>query len=271
MTTISLVNGKFGAMINGKMIRRSDKKALEKLIQKNTTAEEVVVPCKFSVAKRFSFIDKFIQMIGKKSINSLIITGDPGVGKSYSVVQNLKTLGMKEIIIDNPGDFIFIKGYSTPRALYETFYNYNGKIIVLDDADNIYKDQIASNLMKAALDSGEHRIMNWGAKVHDSDLPTRFEFTGRCIFISNLSINQFPQALLSRSFCVDLTLTVPEKLDRIEMVIHNYNGKTHEVMEFLRENANSIKDLSIRSALSALKLANSTSDWKDLALYSLTV
>ena len=41
------------------------------------------------------------------------------------------------------------------------------------------------------------------------------------------------------------------------MVIHNYNGKTHEVMDFFKANANQFKDVSIRSALSVLKLANS--------------
>lgn len=232
---------------------------------------EELKPSLFSVSERFDFIGQFINMIGKKQTNSLILTGDPGLGKSYSVVKNLEKLGLKEIVLDNPGDFIVIKGFSTPRYMYETLYNYNGKVIIFDDADDVHKDDRGSNLLKAALDNGK-RILNWGKRTSEDDtIPTRFEFTGRCIFISNLSIKQFPQALLSRSYCVDLTLTTQEKLDRINMVIHDYPGKTKEVMDFFVENANDFKDVSIRSALSVLKLANSISDWKKLALYSMTV
>lgn len=238
-------------------------------------AEMVMVepkPSMFSVAKRFDFIGQFVNMVGKKQTNSVILTGDPGLGKSYTVVNKLKELGLKEIVLDNDGDFIVIKGFSTPRFLYECLFNYNGKIIIFDDADAVHSDPIASNMLKAALDSGINRILTWGKKSSENEeLPTRFEFTGRCIFISNLSITKFPQALLSRSYCVDLTLTTQEKLDRIEMVIHDYNGKTHEVMDFFRQYANEFKDVSIRSALSVLKLANSIPDWKDLALYTMTV
>lgn len=232
-----------------------------------------IKPSKYSVSQRFSFINQFIQMIGSKKTNSLIITGDPGLGKSYAVVDNLKKLGLDEIILDNDGDFIVIKGFSTARALYNTLYEYNGKVIVFDDADAIHKDPVASDILKAALDSGDNRILSWGSMRlgGDDGVPGRFEFTGRCIFISNMSIQKFPQALLSRSYCVDLTLTLKEKLDRIDMVIHNYTGKTAEVMDFFNGNAHEFKDVSIRSALSVLKLANSVKDWKDLATYTMTV
>lgn len=241
--------------------------------RKAEMAKVEVVPSKFSVSDRFKFINQFIKMIGNKKTNSLIITGDPGLGKSYSVVENLKSLEMDEIFLSNPGDFIVIKGFSTARALYNTLYEYNDKVIVFDDADAIHKDATASNLLKAALDSGVRRILSWNTSrtERDDDIPNRFEFTGRCIFISNMSIREFPQALLSRSYCVDLTLTLKEKLDRIDMVIHEYEGKTQEVMEFFRNNAQDFKDVSIRSALSVLHLANAEDDWKELATYTMTV
>ena len=230
-------------------------------------------PSRFSVSDRFKFINQFVQMIGAKKTNSMIITGDPGLGKSYAVVQNLVKLNMREILLDNDGDFIVIKGFSTPRALYNTLYEYNGKVIVFDDADAIHKDPTASNILKAALDSGTNRILTWNTSRadRDDDVPSRFEFTGQCIFISNMTIREFPQALLSRSYCVDLTLTLSEKLDRIDMVIHDYPGNTREVMKFFRDNAHEFKDVSIRSALSVLKLANSVKDWYNLAMYTMTV
>lgn len=271
-------SGKYVAMADGRVIRKSKHKgycerALSELqLFRNSQPEDTVQKSEFSVSDRFTFISQFIQMIGHGDINSMVITGDPGIGKSYSVVHNLTDLGLEEIIMDNDGDFIVIKGFSTARALYETLWTYNNKIVIFDDADNIHKDPVASNLLKAALDSSPNRIMSWGAKIPDSEeLPSRFQFTGRCIFISNMSINQFPQALLSRSFCVDLTLTIDEKLERIDTVLANYPGKTDEVMSFLRDNSTKLKDVSIRSALAVLKLANSLKDWERLALYTLTV
>jgi hypothetical protein len=230
-------------------------------------------PSKFSVNERFGFINQFINMVGKKKTNSLIITGDAGMGKSHAVTQNLKSLGLEETLLENDGDFIVIKGFSTPRALYQSFWDNNGKIIVFDDCDNIHRDATASNLLKSGLDSGPNRIMSWGAMrtEKDDDTPNRFDFTGRCIFVSNMSVQEFPQALLSRSYCVDLTLTVDEKIDRIETVLKDYSGKTKEVISFLRTNGNDAVDLSVRSALSILKLANSEKNWERLALYTLTL
>lgn len=230
-------------------------------------------PSPFAVSERFDFISQFVKMIGKKKTNSLVITGDAGIGKSYNVTKNLSDTGLREILLDNQGDFIVIKGFSTPRALYQTFWDYNGKVIVFDDCDNIHKDATASNLLKAALDSGTKRIMNWNTSrvEKDDDTPNRFEFTGRCIFISNMSVQEFPQALLSRSYCVDLTLTVNEKIDRIETVLAEYPGKTKEVISFLRQHGDKAVDLSVRSALSILKLANSEENWERLALYTISL
>lgn len=235
-----------------------------------TQAKTERLPSPFSVSERFSFINQFIGMVGKKSTNSLVITGDAGIGKSYSVTKNLTDMGLREIVLDGVGDFIVIKGFSTPRALYQSFYEYNGKIIVFDDCDNIHKDATASNLLKAALDSGDRRVMTWNTSrvEKDDDTPNRFEFTGRCIFISNMSVGEFPQALLSRSYCVDLTLTNNEKVDRIKTVLADYPGKTDEVVSFLHRNSDKVVDLSVRSALSILKLANSEDNWERLALYT---
>ena len=230
-------------------------------------------PSPFSVNERFGFISQFVKMIGNKKTNSLVITGDAGIGKSFNVTKNLSDTGLNEILLDNRGDFIVIKGFSTPRALYQTFWDYNGKVIVFDDCDNIHKDATASNLLKAALDSGSKRIMTWNSmrSEKDDDTPNRFEFTGRCIFISNMSVQEFPQALLSRSYCVDLTLTVSEKIDRIETVLEQYPGKTKEVIGFLREHGDKAVDLSVRSALNVLRLANNEDNWERLALYTLSL
>ena len=85
-------------------------------------------PSMFSVSERFDFISQFVKMIGKKKTNSLVITGDAGIGKSFNVTKNLSDTGLREMVLDNRGDFIVIKGFSTPRALYQTFWDYSGLV-----------------------------------------------------------------------------------------------------------------------------------------------
>jgi hypothetical protein len=229
----------------------------------------------FSVPERFDFITKFVQLIAKKKVNSFILTGSGGLGKTHTVIETLKKAGLKEDTATEIGDFVTIRGYSTAKALYRTLWEQNNKVILFDDADSVHKDPIGANILKAALGSEEKRIISWGAEFPESEsLPNRFEFKGRVVFISNLSQNQFPQALLSRSMRVDLTLNTGEKLDRIRQVFDEIKGTVNEkaeVLAFIDEYAEVASDLNIRSALNVLKLKRDVGKgWERLALYNFT-
>lgn len=223
--------------------------------------------------ERFTFVAKFIKLLGKGVINSFILTGSGGIGKTTAVTNALGEMGLREDTPNNPmGDYMIIRGFSTPRALYETLFTYKDKILVLDDADQVFKEPLGANLLKAALDDKKERIINWNTSRDDSDVPTRFTYTGKIIFISNLSINNFPQALVSRSQKVDMTLTVDEKVEVIGSVFQklkkNDKVKT-DVFEFVKKYANEAKDLNIRSAVSLITLReNFGDDWERIAKYS---
>ena len=279
---LNAIKNKFELIVNGKVVRRGKQDYCEYHAKKmglmtSVAKEEVVVEkSKFSVEERFDFIEKFVGMVARKVVPSLILTGSGGIGKSHSVTHALTKLGKKEESIgDMGGDFIVVKGYSTAKALYRTLYENNGMIIVFDDADSVFKDPIASNILKAALDSNEKRVISWGAETRESDdLPNRFEFCGQVIFISNLSQNKFPQALLSRSLRVDLTLSSDEIVDRIEHVLQQNRADSSDknaVMEFIRNHAKAATDLNIRSALTVLKLRQQFGDdFARIAEYSFT-
>ena len=227
----------------------------------------------FSVTERFKFIDQFVNLVGSGKLNSFILTGSGGLGKTHAVIEGLKRKGLKEDTIMEDGDFIFIRGYSTAKALYRTLWEQNGKVIIFDDADSVHKDPIGANILKAALGSEEKRVISWGAEFPESEsLPNRFEFRGRVVFISNLSQAQFPQAFLSRSMKVDLTLNTAEKLERIREVFKEIKGDVDEkadVLEFIDQYADIASDLNIRSCLNILKLKRDIGDdWKRLALYN---
>jgi hypothetical protein len=244
------------------------------MARKSKIVEEVVKPKPFfTVPERFEFITQFVKLLAGGRINSFILTGSGGLGKTHTVLEALKAKGLREDTVGEIGDFVFIRGYSTAKALYRTLFEYNGKVIVFDDADSVHRDPIGANLLKAALGSEEKRVISWGAEFPESEsLPNRFEFIGRVVFISNLSQNQFPQALLSRSMKVDLTLNTEEKLERIKQVFEQVKGDVQEkaeVMKFIEDNAEVASDLNIRSALNILKLKRDIGDgWDRIALYN---
>jgi hypothetical protein len=229
--------------------------------------------CPFSVVERFDFITKFVKLLAKGTINSFVLTGSGGIGKTTTVIQTLNSLGLREDMPEQPaGDFMVIRGFSTPKALYETLFEFKDKILILDDADQVFRDPLGSNLLKAALDDKKVRVINWNSSREDADVPSRFTYTGKIIFISNLSIAQFPQAIISRSQKVDLTLNTEEKVDIITEVFKHVDKPAKvkaDVLAFVKKHANKANDLNIRSAMNLFPLIEDFgSDWERIAEYS---
>lgn len=293
--SLNEMTSKFEGKVNGKVVTQSgDRKRVVNVLSQRTglTTKQIndlvsggtaavvesklhVEKSEFSVEERFQFIQQFVGLIAKKSIHSLILTGDGGLGKTYTVIESLKKLGLREDTIGEiDGDFVVIKGYSTAKYMYRTLWENNGKVIVVDDADAIFKDPIGANLLKSALESSDKRVVTWGAEFSDKEeLPNRFDFHGRIIFISNLPQCKFPQALLSRSMRVDLTLSTEEKVDRIEQVLNEQGRSTEvgDVIKFIKKYASRSTDLNVRSGLSVLKLRREFgSNFERIALYNFT-
>lgn len=267
-----------------------------------TALQPAVLPAsEFSVDERFDFIERFTKGVARGSYLSLVLVGGPGLGKTHTVIDTLKQFGLKEILpmevppaiegetteeelaelmalpTRSTGDFVVIKGFSTPKAMYRALWENNGKIVVFDDADGAFKDPNAANILKGALDSSDPRYISWMTEKRggDDDLPTRFEFTGRVIFISNLSIQQFPAAILSRAVHVDLTLTLEEKIERIEHVFNAMGMEPgmDDVLSLIKENAGKFKELSVRTAVMLMNIRKAEPDdkmFRRMSLYHAT-
>ena len=221
----------------------------------------------FNINQRFQFLNDLTTMVVNNTTPSLIVTGEGGLGKTHSVTETIKSNDLSE------DKYVFFKGYSTARGLYNTLYDNNDKLIIFDDCDSVLDDKVALNILKSALDSYEKRTISWMAKMNKNDeYPQQFEFTGRIIFISNKSISAVNEAIRSRSLTVDLTMTPSDKIERMSAILENILPEyslelKKEALGFLSEVCN-VVSVNMRMLIMVTKMRYNYPDrWKDLASY----
>lgn len=246
---------------------------------------------KFSINERFDFLTNFVTMVADRTAPSLVVTGEGGLGKTFTVraalasanlrcAQDLVGVGTDDALAEHESRKLFtvVKGYSTAKGLYRTLFENRNRIVVFDDCDSVLRDPVALNLLKGALDSYDRRIISWNAESFgDSDLPRSFEFKGGVIFISNLPLFKIDQAIRSRSICVDLSMDAAQKIERMQVIIQSeeflpeYEMETKRAaLAFLDEMKDIASEISFRTLISVTKIASRGGDWKRPAEYVLT-
>ena len=86
--------------------------------------------------------------------NVLIVSGDPGIGKSYRAEQILKQQSTVKYHIVN--------GSLSAVQLYNLMWQHNDEIIVLDDINSILQDgKDGASLLKACTESKPVRMLQW--------------------------------------------------------------------------------------------------------------
>lgn len=237
---------------------------------------------KFDINERFGFLESLVRMTIKGTRVSLVITGEGGLGKTYTVKQQLKNSGL---FSDNQNpdvsDYKFVKGFATAKGLYNLLYQWNGKLIIFDDCDEALVNEVSKNIMKGALDSYDERIVSWVTNKEGGEIPNEFEFTGRIIFISNLSRTKIDQAILSRSSTVDLTMSSSDKIERMSNILHAPHFAptvSKEIkdaaFEVVMANADKCRELTMRTLMEVIDYAidgfqEGTDSWKKLAEYAM--
>jgi hypothetical protein len=238
---------------------------------------------KFHINERFEFLEKAVTMVADGIQPSVVISGSGGLGKTYTVKKTLLNCGLEDYSlpeegVDTPSNaFVFIKGFSTPKALYRSLYDNNNAVIVFDDCDSVLDNSYALNILKAALDSYDTRIISWGTESKGNDsLPQRFEFTGQIIFITNLPSEEIDQAIRSRSLMIDVSMTLQETVDRMTEIVKSgsflpeYDMKIKlEALAFIDEIKEKARELSLRTLITICKIRSEFGheDWKKMAEY----
>lgn len=216
--------------------------------------------------ERFDILEELTDSTIAGDARSLIVSGPPGLGKSFTIEQKLKELGDDE--------FSHVKGFIKRTGLYKLLYKhrFDGNVIVFDDCDAIFFDDDCLNMIKTVCDTTEERWVTYGAEMVLTDedtgdlLPRTFEFRGSIIFITNLDFDTYidkshrlaphMMALISRSHYIDLTMkTKRDYIVRIKQVINggmlNYlpRAAREEIVDYIEVNQDTLRELSLRMAL----------------------
>ena len=238
------------------------------------------------IKERFEILEEMTNATLDGIVRGMVVTGPPGVGKTYGVEQVLEKDSIFDMMADRPMRHTFVKGAMSALGLYSKLYEYkdSNNILVLDDCDTILFNEDALNILKAALDSCKRRKISWNTDsslLRREGVPSTFEFNGSVIFITNLKfdnmrstkIRDHLEAILSRCHYLDLTLdTTRDKLLRIKQIareggLFDTKGLTkvqeQEIIDFMYENKNKLREVSLRMAQKIADLRNMDSNrWK---------
>ena len=271
--TFSILGEKFYYCTDTKEVKlASDVPGLE--VAANQTKLSVVPQSNFGINKRFGFLEKFSSMVLDSTLASLLVSGEGGLGKTHTILAQLNAAKLVE-----DEDYIIIKGYSTPKALYATLFENRQKIVVFDDCDSVLKDPISLNILKGALDSYDKRTISWLSRGFiDDGLPSQFNFHGQVIFISNLPITKIDGAVRSRTLSVDLSMTLKDKIERMTNILPDILPEydldlKKEVLAILDDKKEVATELNMRTLEKSIKVFSAyggTQDGIDAIEYLLT-
>ena len=264
-------------------------KSLEqKAVEKNLTETDQEI--KDRMRQRFDIADDMTRAVKKGDIRAMIMTGPPGVGKSFGVES---VLAKHDMFADIANDsklkkYEVVKGAMSAIGLYKKLYEFSDKksILVFDDCDSVLLDDLSLNILKAALDSGKKRMICWNTDsrlLRSEGVPNSFEFKGGAIFITNIKFENVKSkklqdhlaALESRCHYLDLTIdTEREKILRIEQIVEDGMLKDYEfeqytvdeILDFIKDNKKKLRELSLRMVLKLADLKKSMpANWRAVA------
>ncbi len=237
---------------------------------------------------RFQILTDMTKAVKAGDVRAMIVSGPPGVGKSFGVEEVLTKDDLFDVMGQRKPKYEIVKGAMSAIGLYAKLYELSGEknVVVFDDCDSVLLDDLALNILKAALDTSKKRKISWNTDsrlLRSEGIPDTFEFKGGAIFITNIKFENVRSkklqdhlaALESRCHYIDLQMdTDREKVLRIRQIVQDGMLDSYEfeqiakdeVVNFVEENRSKLRELSLRTVLKVADLRKSfPSNWKSMA------
>jgi hypothetical protein len=231
--------------------------------------------------ERFKILDDMTLAVKQGNVRAMIVSGPPGVGKSFGVETVLEKADLFNKLAEKKPKYEIVKGAMSAIGLYAKLYEFSapGNVVVFDDCDSILMEDLSLNILKGALDSSSRRFISWNTDsriLRSEGIPDRFEFKGAAIFITNIKfehvrskkLRDHLDALESRCHYIDLQMdTTREKILRIKQIItdgmldkYDFDKPDEvrdELVKFIDENQGKLRELSLRMVLKLADLRKS--------------
>jgi hypothetical protein len=220
------------------------------------------------IEERFAIYRQLIKMTIAGDSRSLIVSGPPGLGKTFDLESALE---------DEYGENyhgMITSGFIRPTGVYRRLYENRerGQLMAIDDTDSVLENVDSLNLMKKACDTIDRRFISWGSETTMRDdetgdkLPTRFEYCGSLIILTNNNLDDIVtkgaknadhiSAMISRSHYIDLGMrTKRDYFVRVRQVIRNgmlddilSQDSITEVVDYIETNLDRLREVSLRIA-----------------------
>lgn len=268
-------------------VNKDDYTIIEDSEELETILEKDMTDMSSKIRRNFQIMTKLTEYVVRGTVRSMIISGAPGIGKSYNLETRLNRAQDRGEI----NKFTILKGKISAIALFAQLFEHKdrGDVLVLDDIDIVFQDETSLNLLKSALDTGDLRKLVWltaSTWLDENGIDQEFNFEGACVFITNMDFDRMIdkgsllaphfKALLSRSIYLNLGIhTNQEILIRVKQVIeettmldiHGIDATQKKLMmDWLEDNFTNLRELSLRTILKlASFMKGDPTEWQETA------
>jgi len=222
------------------------------------------------IAETFLMLDKITDACARSVIRGLVVSGPPGIGKSFGVEKQLESANMFRKMAGQDPKYEVVSGGVSSIGLYQKLYYNRGQdqVLVFDDCDGVLFEEECLNLLKAALNSGDKRRICWNKEsrvLATDDIPEHFDFEGSIIFLSNIDFERtiakgsriaaHLEAIMSRCHYLDLEIgSLRDKLLRIKQIVRDgmlapylfTPEEEAQVLSFVMDNSEYLREVSLR-------------------------
>lgn len=233
-------------------------------------AEETEEEAMERIGDTFLMLDKITDAASKGTVRGLVVSGPPGIGKSFGVEKQLEAANMFRTLKGKDPLYEVISGGVSSIGLYQKLYHNRGAdhVVVFDDCDGVLFEEECLNLLKAALNSGDKRRICWNKEsrvLQTEDIPESFDFEGSIIFLSNIDFDRSIAkgsriaahlgAIMSRCHYLDLEIgSMRDKLLRIKQIVRDgmlapfdFTAQQEaDVVAFVMDNSEYLREVSLR-------------------------
>ena len=238
----------------------------------------------------FLMLDKITDSAARGIVRGLVVSGPPGIGKSFGVEKQLQAANMFRKLEGAEPLFEIVSGGVSPVGLYQKLYYSRApkQVLVFDDSDQILFEEESLNLLKAALNSSDRRRISWNKEslvLSANEIPNSFDFEGSILFLSNIDfdkailkgsrISAHLEAIMSRCHYLDLEIgSLRDKLLRIKQVVRDgmltpycfSKEEEQAVIDFVMQNSEYLREVSLRMVKKIADFVKSDpNDWHAMA------